>query len=579
MRISRPGPAIAVACLLTAGCASVPPVPLRPEPVPYADTLPISEPKERAPREVWRLLRVSVGDEAAHPLSPRTLAGDRREALNLTRFDDVVGSAWYVPRNRLEDPLDPSAVERGPATIDGPSPEGPLAVVAGKSRGISPGFTIRDARGDLYLFKFDPKGYPNLGSGAGVIANRVFHAAGYHVPEDYIVVFDPARLRLESEATLEGEEYEERRMGPADIREILSLTDSLPDGRYRALASRFVPGIPKGPFHFEGRRDDDPNDHYEHQHRRELRGLYVVASWVNHIDARFANTLDAYVAPGYLRHHLIDFAASLGSGTIRPHYPREGLEYNFDFWPSVARALTLGFYRRGWEGMEVEAIHPSIGWMRVESFDPGAWRPNWPNEAWRQMTPADTYWGAKLVAAIGDEQIRAAVASGRLPAVAADTLAEILIHRRDTTVAHWFARVTPIERPAVVGAERAPGSVPDRALANGSGYGTIPLGFDDLGLALGLRSPEETRYRWLFEHEALGRWSRGSAPASGRGRQRLTIGFRDRSDVSGVSLAREDSIATVEVTAHRPGSEGRRAVIYLRWAGPGLGYEVGGIRH
>ena len=123
-----------------------------------------------------------------------------------------------------------------------------------------------------------------------------------------------------------------------------------------------------------------------------------MSAWLNHVDMRFANTLDAYVVPGYLRHYLIDFAATLGSGTIRPHDPREGQEYNFDFWPSMGRMFTLGFFRMGWEEEPFEIIDPSIGWMAVEEFDPGKWKPNWPNEAFSSVKVVDGYWGAKLVA-------------------------------------------------------------------------------------------------------------------------------------------------------------------------------------
>ncbi|NIW47138.1 MAG: hypothetical protein GWN30_21030, partial [Gammaproteobacteria bacterium] len=60
----------------------------------------------------------------------------------------------------------------------------------------------------------------------------------------------------------------------------------------------------------KGIRDDDLNDVIPHQHRRELRGLRVVAAWLNHFDTKANNTLDVYVEDGYVRHYLIDFGST-----------------------------------------------------------------------------------------------------------------------------------------------------------------------------------------------------------------------------------------------------------------------------
>jgi hypothetical protein len=78
-----------------------------------------------------------------------------------------------------------------------------------------------------------------------------------------------------------------------------------------------------GPFSYTGRRGDDPNDIYAHEHRRELRGLYVVGSWINHADMKEENTLDMYgPESGQITHYLIDFGASMGSNSTGPSNPR-----------------------------------------------------------------------------------------------------------------------------------------------------------------------------------------------------------------------------------------------------------------
>ena len=555
--------------VLNAACASQGPVPLRLEPIPYSDTLPIQEPAKREAIEVARLIDASVSGEVTNVISVRKAAGAVRNALNVTHFDDVVNSAWFEHRNgRVR--MSPQEVWRGPTTEAGPDTRRTLTVVGGKAQGISPGFTVRDARGHRYLVKFDPKGFLHLASAAGVISNRLFYAAGYHTPEDYIVAFDSARLELDPEAEITLQDGTERRMTRQDVQAVLALVDPLPDGRYFALASRFVPGIPKGPFYFEGVRDDDPNDHYHHEFRRELRGLKVVSAWLNHVDMRFANTLDAYVAPGYLRHYLIDFAATLGSGTIRPHDPREGQEYNFDFWPSMGRMFTLGFFRMGWEEEPFEIIDPSIGWMAVEEFDPGKWKPNWPNEAFSSVKVADGYWGAKLVGSFSEDQIRAAVSAGALPRqFAADTLARILSYRRDRVVEYWYAKVSPLENPEAT-----------RGSNDGAGF---TLAFEDYGIKDGAWSAEGVSYQWELQHGALDRaWHGEQAAVPGSARQTITVAPdqpTSRAVGADQNLSERDAIAVLQVTVKRDGGRGSRrpARVSLRWEGNG--YQVVGLRH
>lgn len=554
------------ALIVVAGCGgSKAPLPLRPQPIPYVDTLPIHRPAERDLLQVTRLLKVAVGGQIGHAFSTRRWLGAEHESLNVTHFDDVVSSSWFEHRNARR-PMSLQAIARGP-TVTGPDTSRALTIVAGKAAGISPGFTVRDAAGQTFLFKFDPAGNPRLASAAGVIANRLFYAAGYHTPEDFIVVFDSARLELDPEAEL-STDFAERPMTEDDVRHVLSLTDPLPDGRYLALASKFLPGAPLGPFLFSGVREDDPNDHYHHQYRRDLRGLYVVASWLNHVDMRYENTLDIFIdPPGYVKHYLIDFAAALGSGTIRPHLPREGREYNFDLWPTMGRIVTAGFYRVGWEGAEGRVLHPSIGWLAGETFDPGGWRANWPNEAFKRRTVRDSYWGAKLVGSFSDEQIAAAVAEGQLPTEAAAELTRILIRRRDKIVSHWYSKVAPIEEPTAHLAGNAATVGP----------GALAVSFVDLGLQAGVWTADATAYRWRFEDGASGVRAGGTMPAVASERQSLSI---DLPTLPADAVAGESSrLATLHVAAIRPGADRREAVIYLRWMGPRTGYEVIGLTH
>ncbi len=565
----RCGPLLAAAVLaILAGCARRAPVPERLEPIAYADTLPVEEPAYREPLEVPLLIRDAISGQVAKGISMRRLVNENHEALNVTRHDDVVNSAWFEHRNGRRR-LTPDETFRGPTTGAGPDTTGPIMLTQAKLQGISPGFHIQDSRGVRYVVKFDPQDFQYLSSSAGVIANRLMYAAGFHVPEDYIFRFRREHITgVKEGATYQDEEFVEHPLGIELVDEILSRVDTLPDGRFLAVASQYVPGPPLGPFHFSGTRKDDPNDWYAHEHRRDLRGLYVVSSWVNHVDMRFANTMDAFVEPGYVRHYLIDFAASLGSGTIRPHYPREGAEYNFDFWPTMARLFTLGFYRQGWEREPHRAIDPSIGWMQVDTFDPASWKANWPNEAFVNMTVRDGYWGAKLVGSFTEAQVRAAVRAGELPnEFANDTLAAMLSYRRDRIVEYWYGRVTPVEIPEV--------------LANvGPGPG-FKFAFEDYGIRDGAWSAEGISYGWKLQHDALDRQWEGSSAAQTGARQVLAVAPQptDRDVPAGGPGTADGSLATLEVAVSGDDPGGRPATVHLRWDAGSEQYRVVGLEH
>jgi len=549
-----------LACMVigasTAACGGARRPPLLPEPIAFIDTLPIAEPASRELMETIRPYAAIVGSGAS-ALNVRRWTGTTREAVNLTRFDDVVGSAWFKRRNGYRT-MTADEVARGPTTV-GPDPAGPLRVVA-RSEGRTPGFTIEDARGDRYLLKFDPPGNPHLATAADVITSRLLYAAGYHTPENYIVRLDPDRLVTEPDAGVT----------PDEVPAILDAVARLPDGRLIAMASKYLPGTPKGPFRFEGRRGDDPNDHFYHQYRRELRGLFVLAAWLNHVELHFGNTLDTYVAGRYLRHNLIDFGESLGSGTLGPLDVRAGRESNFDLAPVLARFVTLGFARPAWSQGDTSTIHPSIGRLPTDEYDPADWRPRWSNAAFSHLTDRDGYWGAKLVAAFSDEQIRAAVAEGGLSDPrAARTLGDMILYRRDRTVEYWYGRVSPIENVAI--------EVPPASIGDTAGF-RLTVSFDDLGIRDLGRSGASTTYRYRFRHEGLRIDLAGAASAvDGTSRQAVSLVVPDLARSGG--LEDSERIAVLEVVVVRDGGDPRAARVHLALDPSGREYGVVGLEH
>ena len=99
---------------------------------------------------------------------------------------------------------------------------------------------------------------------------------------------------------------------------------------------------------------------------------------------------------------------------------------------------------------------PSIGKIEWKVFDPERWVPEYPNPAFLNRLPDDEFWGAKLVTAFSDEDIRAIVSMGQLSdKKAEDWLVECLIKRRDKVGQVYFSKVLPLDKFALQNGEIA----------------------------------------------------------------------------------------------------------------------------
>src|SRR5262249_35858147 len=223
----------------------------------------------------------------------------------------------------------------------------------------------------------------------------------------------------------------------------------LPDGRWLAIASRFLDGRPLGPFSDKGRRKDDPNDHLRHEDRRELRGLRMFCAWLNHWDMKEQNSLDMFVQDGdahYVRHHLIDFASTLGAAAGGGAQPRFGAENTLDVPAIGGRLFALGLHEDGWRRAKRPAGLSEIGYFESRDFHPMEWKALQTNVAFANMNRKDGYWAAKIVSAFTDEQLRAVVAVGRYrDPEAAAYMARVLAERRDIIARYWFDRMAPLD--------------------------------------------------------------------------------------------------------------------------------------
>jgi hypothetical protein len=339
--------------------------------------------------------------------------GGKKEALNFNTLDEVPDSSWFTNRIGVKS-MTPEEVKRGPNTSDGPV-AGELTVLKGKNLGITPGFWVKDRAGNVYIMKFDPPENPEMASGAEMVATKLFYAAGYNVPENYIFRFRREDLRISEKSTFTDEKGKKRPMTEADLDLILSRIARHSDGSYRALASKLLKGKPKGGFTFSGKRRDDANDIIPHEARRDLRGLRVFSAWTEHNDVRVGNTLDMFVEEDgrkFIRHYLIDFGSTLGSDTIAVNEPGVGREYRIDFQQAAKVALTAGIYQPKWRSEKYDPVYsPSVGRFSAKGFDPVNWRQNFPLAAFAEMTDRDGFWAARIIARFTPEQIRAAVES------------------------------------------------------------------------------------------------------------------------------------------------------------------------
>ena len=376
-----------------------------------------------------------------------------RRAANTNTVDEVPDSSWFTNRvgPRASGPLDLATLVKGADTGTGPA-DGRWTITGRKGEGVTPGFTIKDSGGEIYWIKFDPKGFPEMASGAEIISTKLFHAFGYHVPENYLVNMRRDNLDIAPDATMKDEDGRRRKFTETDLDEILEQAARQPDGSFRVLASRNLPGRVLGPFRYYSTRPDDPNDIFDHEHHRELRGLSVFAAWLNHDEVRSTNSLDTVVSVNnrqVVRHHLLDFGSTLGSGSVKAQSRRAGNEFVWESRPTLITMLTLGLYVRPWLKVEYPDV-PAVGRLESSYYRAEQWKPDYPNPAFKNARPEDHFWAARIVAAVTDDAVAAVVKEARYTdARATEYLTKTLLERRSKVLAAWLNATNPLVNVAL----------------------------------------------------------------------------------------------------------------------------------
>jgi hypothetical protein len=462
--------------------------------------------KEPQPRNVETVKSRKLSDYyefLVYPFAPPGQLNGRKakgqkEALyyhaqGVNTLGEVPNNSWYENRNYYR-PMSKDEIQRGPGIASPPDTSGKWLVSRPKTEGVTPGFNIKDPKGKTYVMKFDPLDHKEISTAADTLVSKLFYALGYFVPENYIVYFTRDQLEVDPKAKIIDVDGRPRSMTSRDVTEILLRVPKGPDGRYRGSASSYIQGDPIGPHRYFGTRKDDPNDIYPHEHRRDQRGLWVSSAWLGHDDSRDINSHDTVVTENgrkFVKHYLIDFGSTLGSASNRPNSPRSG-NYLFSWDEVLGQFFTFGLNVPRWAKAKYPH-HPSVGLFEWQVFNPETWRPEYINPAFHNALPDDTFWAAKQVMAITDDQIRWAVETGEYSdAAARDWVVECLIQRRNKIGRTFFAKVLPLDRFRVEG----------NALA-----------FEDLGAKYGYYPARRYRATWVSFNNQTG----ASTPVTGDG--------------------------------------------------------------
>ena len=291
-------------------------------------------------------------------------------AQNINTIDEVPNSNWFT--NRIgTTPITPEQMTRG-TNVGAPPDPSKWILTREKTAGVHPGFTARDAKGETWFLQFDPPYYDEGATGAVAIASRIFWALGYNQVELFLSTFDPKKVEFDPKATIRRPSGKRTRFDRDDMNAILERVAKKPDGTYRVVAGRLLPGKVLGGYLFQGTRPDDPNDVVPHEHRRDLRALRVFGAWTNLTDLKAANTLDTLVSENgrmVVKHYLQDVGSTFGMCNELYEWDLS-YEHFYQGDTTRKRLFSFGFALSPWQTIPYKEYYPSVGKFEGDEFDP-----------------------------------------------------------------------------------------------------------------------------------------------------------------------------------------------------------------
>jgi hypothetical protein len=401
------------------------------------------DPSKAAPHDIKSIFEMTYNLFVTSGHQPTGL-----RAQNINTIDEVPDSSWFT--NRIgTTAITPDQMTRG-ANVGAPPDPSKWILTREKTAGVHPGFTAKDAKGETWFIQFDPPYYAEGATGAVAVASRIFWALGYNQVELFLTTFDPKKIEFDPNATIRRPSGKRTRFNMDDVNAILERVAKNPDGTYRVVAGRLLPGKVLGGYLFQGTRPDDPNDIVPHEHRRDLRALRVFGAWTNLTDLKAANTLDTLITENgrpIIKHYLQDVGSTFGMCNELYEWDLS-YEYFYEGGPSLKRFWSFGFGLSPWQTIPYKPYYSSIGKFEGDEFDPRKWRPQTPTTAYMEARDDDAFWAARRIALFSDELIRAAVRAGQYSDPSAEKyLGDVLIKRRDKILGVYLTAVNPIVNP------------------------------------------------------------------------------------------------------------------------------------
>jgi len=380
------------------------------------------------------------------------------EARNANSLDEVADSAWFTNNYNIEGHDDgadgackPEDMLPGPDEVK----DGEWVVDHGKDNGSTLGFRVDIPGKGKYMLKADDTGKPERASAASVIGAALYDAIGYNTTCEQVVQVKKSMLKLKEGLKVTDNEGISKPFDDAALDKVLASSTQLGNGLVRLQASKWLPGLALGPFRYVGTRGDDPNDVIDHRDRRELRGNRILSAWLDHWDAREQNSMDIWFAvdeknkrssPGYVRHYILDMSDTMGGEVgIDEMSRRLGHAYEFSA-ADIGRAIfTFGADERPWDRARYQPGKEKFAYFSTRDFDPGGWRPFYPNPAFLRMTERDAAWMARKIARFSPETIRKFVDLGKWKNAAdAEYLTNILVERQRRILTRYLAKLSPL---------------------------------------------------------------------------------------------------------------------------------------